>query len=55
LIFAHVAYLAAALMAVGSIGGAQLGSAYGRRIPDEVLRWVVVGVGVAVAAILFVT
>jgi hypothetical protein len=53
-IFAHVAYDAAALIAAGSITGAQLGSTYGRRIPDEVLRWVVVTVGVVVAVILIV-
>jgi uncharacterized protein len=53
-IFAHVAFDAAALVAAGSIVGAQLGSAYGRRIPDEVLRWVVVTVGVVVAVILFI-
>jgi uncharacterized membrane protein YfcA len=54
-VFAHVALLAAGLVAVGSIVGAQLGSAYGRRIPDEALRWVVVAVGVLVAAVLFAT
>jgi uncharacterized protein len=54
-IFAHVAWDAAALIAVGSIIGAQLGSRYGRRLPDQVLRWVVVSVGVIVAVILFVT
>ena len=53
-IFAHVAFDAAGLIAVGSIAGAQLGSTYGRRIPDEVLRWVVVGVGVVVAVVLIV-
>lgn len=53
-IFAHVAFLAAALIAVGSIIGAQIGSRYGRRIPDERLRWVVVTVGVIVAIVLIV-
>jgi uncharacterized membrane protein YfcA len=53
-IFAHVAFLAAALIAVGSIVGAQIGSKYGRRIPDEKLRWVVVTVGVIVAVVLIV-
>ena len=53
-IFAHVAWDAAALVAVGSIGGAQLGARYGRRIPDQTLRWTVVTVGVAVAIVLFV-
>ena len=53
-IFAHVAWDAAALVAVGSIAGAQLGARYGRRIPDQTLRWTVVVVGVAVAIVLFV-
>lgn len=53
-IFADVAYAPAGLIAVGSIAGAQLGSTYGRRIPDEVLRWVVVSVGTAVAIVLIV-
>jgi uncharacterized membrane protein YfcA len=53
-IFAHVAWDAAALVAVGSIAGAQLGARYGRRIPDQTLRWTVVTVGVAVAIVLFV-
>jgi hypothetical protein len=51
-IFAHVAFDAAGLVALGSIAGAQIGSTYGRRIDDEVLRWVVVTVGVVVAVVL---
>jgi hypothetical protein len=54
IIVAHVAWDAAALIAVGSITGAQLGARHGRRIPDETLRWTVVTVGVAVAIVLFV-
>jgi uncharacterized protein len=54
IIVAHVAWDAAALVAVGSITGAQLGARHGRRIPDETLRWTVVTVGVAVAIVLFV-
>jgi uncharacterized membrane protein YfcA len=53
-VVAHVAWDAAALVAVGSIAGAQLGARYGRRIPDQTLRWTVVTVGVAVAIVLFV-
>ena len=52
---AHVAWGAAALIAVGSTVGAQVGAHYGRRLPQEVLRWVVVVYGVIVAAILIVT
>jgi hypothetical protein len=54
-IVAHVAWDAAALIAAGSIVGAQFGARYGRRIPDEWLRWTVVAVGVAVAIVLIVT
>ena len=53
-IFADVAWGAAALVAVGSIAGAQVGAKYGRRIPDERLRWTVVTVGTVVAVILFI-
>jgi uncharacterized membrane protein YfcA len=54
IIVAHVAWEAAALVAVGSITGAQVGAKYGRRVPDESLRWTVVTVGVIVAIVLFV-
>jgi uncharacterized protein len=53
-IVAHIAWDAAALVAVGSIAGAQVGARYGRKIPDQALRWTVVTVGVAVAVVLFV-
>jgi uncharacterized membrane protein YfcA len=52
---ADVAWSAAALIAVGSIVGAQVGARYGRLIPSEVLRWVVVIVATAVAVILILT
>ncbi len=54
MIVAHVAWDAAALVAIGSIAGAQIGARYGRRIPDRTLRWTVVTVGVAVAVVLIV-
>jgi hypothetical protein len=53
-IVAHVAWDAAALVAVGSIAGAQIGARCGRRIPDQTLRWTVVTVGVIVAIVLIV-
>jgi len=53
-IFAHIAWGAAALIAVGSIAGAQLGAHVGRRLPEEILRRVVVVVGTIVAVILWV-
>jgi uncharacterized membrane protein YfcA len=54
MIVAHVAWDAAALVAVGSIAGAQIGARYGRRIPDQTLRWMVVTVGVVAAIALLV-
>jgi uncharacterized membrane protein YfcA len=52
---AHVAWEAAATIAVGSTIGAQVGATVGRRIPDEGLRWTVVIGGTIVAIILFAT
>jgi uncharacterized protein len=52
---ADVAWEAAALIAAGSIVGAQVGARYGRHIPSEVLRWIVVVGGAVVALILLVT
>ncbi len=52
---AHVAWGAAALIAVGSFFGAHLGARYGRRIPEELLRRIVIVYGVIVAGILIVT
>jgi uncharacterized membrane protein YfcA len=45
----------AALIAIGSIVGAQVAARYGRRIPPQVLRWVIVIGGTIVAVILIVT
>jgi uncharacterized protein len=55
ILVADVAWEAAALIAAGSIVGAQVAARYGRRIPSEVLRWIVVIGGAVVAVILFVT
>ncbi len=52
---AEVAWSAAGLIAVGSIVGAQVGARYGRRVPSEVLRWIVVIGGGIVALILIFT
>ena len=52
---ADVAWEAAGLIAVGSVVGAQVGARYGRHIPSEVLRWIVVVGGAIVAMILLVT
>jgi uncharacterized protein len=45
----------AALIAAGSIVGAQVAARYGRRIPSNVLRWIVVVGGTIVAVILVLT
>lgn len=50
----HIAWGAAAIIAVGSIIGAQVGAHVGRRLPAKPLRWTIVVVGTAVAIILFV-
>ena len=51
----HVAWGAAALIAVGSTVGAQVGARYGRRLPEEILRRVVIVYGLIVAVILIIT
>jgi uncharacterized membrane protein YfcA len=52
---APVRWAPAALIAGGSIVGAQIAARYGRRIPSEVLRWIVVIGGTIVAVILILT
>jgi uncharacterized protein len=53
--FADVSWEVAALIAVGSIAGGQIGAHVGRRLPAPVLRGVVVVVGLAAAIKLLVT
>jgi uncharacterized protein len=55
IIVADVAWGAAALIAVGSVAGSLVGARYGRRIPPEILRRVVIVYGVVVAVVLIVT
>jgi len=52
---AHVVWEVAALIAVGSVVGAQFGAHYGRRLPAPVLRVVIVVVGVVAAVRLLAT
>jgi uncharacterized protein len=54
-IVAHVAWGAALLIAGGSVVGAQIGARYGRRLPQEALRRIVIVYGVIVAGVLIVT
>ena len=49
---AHVAWAPAALIAVGSILGGQIGARYGRRLPAAALRAVIVIVGLAAIVVL---
>ncbi len=51
----HVAWEAAALIAIGSIIGGQLGARLGRRVPAPVLRGLVVIVGVVAIVALLVS
>jgi uncharacterized membrane protein YfcA len=43
---AHVAWLPALLIAVGSVLGGVLGARYGRRLPEPALRLVIIAVGI---------
>jgi len=52
---ADVAWGAALLIAAGSVVGAQVGARYGRRLPGEVLRRIVIVYGTIVAVILILT
>jgi uncharacterized protein len=52
---ADVAWTAALLIAAGSVAGAQVGARYGRRLPQEILRRVVIVYGAAVAGVLILT
>jgi hypothetical protein len=54
ILVSHISWPVAGLIAAGSIVGGQLGGRFGRRLPAEVLRAVIVVGGVAVAAILAV-
>lgn len=54
ILFAHVAWAPAGLLAAGAVVGGQLGARLGRRIPPEWLRAAIVVVGVVVAVRLLV-
>ncbi len=53
IVFTHIAWEAAALVAGGSIIGGQLGALVGRRLSPQILRTVILVVGVVAAAVLF--
>jgi uncharacterized membrane protein YfcA len=53
IVFSHIAWLPAALLAVGATIGGQLGANVGRRIPARALRGLILAVGIAVAIKLF--
>jgi uncharacterized membrane protein YfcA len=55
IVVADVAWDAAALIAAGSIVGSLVAARYGRRIPPEILRRVVIVYGTVVAVVLVVT
>src|SRR5205085_5114306 len=54
-IFGHVAWLAVALIAVGSVVGAWVGARVGKRVPVPVLRGFIVCLGYVVALKLILT
>jgi len=54
MVFAHVAWDAAGLVAAGSVVGGQVGGVLGRRLPAPLLRGVIIAVGVAAALALLV-
>lgn len=49
IVFAHVAWDAAAVLAAGAVIGGQVGATVGRRLPASLLRGVIVVVGTGVA------
>jgi uncharacterized protein len=55
IVLADVAWDAAALIALGSVGGSLVAARYGRRIPPEILRRVVIVYGTIVAIVLIIT
>jgi len=50
----HVSWEAAGLIALGSVIGGQIGAGVGRRLPVDILRAVIVVVGLVAAGVLFV-
>jgi uncharacterized membrane protein YfcA len=54
IVFAHVSWEVAGLLAAGSVVGGQVGGVLGRRLPAPVLRGVIVVVGVVAAIALLV-
>jgi uncharacterized membrane protein YfcA len=55
ILFAHIAWEPAALLAAGSVGGAQIGAHHGRRLPDRILRRAIIATGTTVAIVLLVS
>ncbi len=55
IVVAHVEWGPAAIIACGSVLGAQLGARYGRRLPPAVLRGLIVVIGVTAIVRLLVT
>ena len=53
-LFASIAWLPAVLLAIGAIVGGQIGAKVGRRLPADLLRLLIVVVGLSVAVKLFV-
>jgi uncharacterized membrane protein YfcA len=54
MVFAHIAWEAAGLLAAGSVIGGQVGGILGRQLPAPLLRGVIIAVGVSAALALLV-
>jgi hypothetical protein len=54
MVFAHIAWEAAGLLAAGSVVGGQVGGVLGRQLPAPLLRGVIIAVGVSAALALLV-
>jgi uncharacterized protein len=53
IVFSHIAWEAAGLIAAGSVTGGQLGALVGRRLSPQLLRTVILAVGLVAAGVLF--
>jgi uncharacterized membrane protein YfcA len=54
IVASRVVWHAAIVMAVGAIAGGYVGAAVGRRVKERAMRWVVVGIGVAMGIVMLV-
>jgi uncharacterized membrane protein YfcA len=53
-VMSRVVWHAAITMAVGAVAGGYLGARVGRRLKQSTMRWVAVGIGVAIGLVMLV-